>query len=122
LSTHHFLLSPLIVRRSKLRSAAWLSRRPVLPCEFRATGDDEPFSVPLPPEWWSLWTLDGDGRLLLPLPLPLPENNRPVQSPEEVGRLDGVMAILDELPVRDKMPVLSDSAATWHICPSYGQK
>jgi hypothetical protein len=66
--------------------------------------------------------LDGDGRLLLPLPLPLPENNRPVQSPEEVGRLDGVMAILDELPVRDKMPVLSDSAATWHICPSYGQK
>jgi hypothetical protein len=118
LSIHHFLLSPLIVRRSKLRSAAWLSRRPVLPCEFRATGDDEPFSVPLLPEWWSLWTLDGDGRLLLPLP----ENNRPVQSPEEVGRLDGVMAILDELPVRDKMPVLSDSAAIWHIYPSYGQK
>jgi hypothetical protein len=45
-----------------------------------------------------------------------------VQSPEEVGRLDGVMAILDELPVRDKMPVLSDSAAIWHIYPSYGQK
>ena len=59
--------------------------------------------------------MDDDGRLLLPLP----ENKRPVQSPEEVGRPDGVTVIFDELPVRDKMPVLSESAATWHIWP-YG--
>lgn len=108
MAVDHFLLSALIDRRSKLRSAAWLSRRLALPGAFRATGEDEPLSAPLPPDWWSLCTVDDDGRLLLP---PLPENNRPVQSPEEVGRLDGVAAIFDELPVRDKMCVFSVSAA-----------
>ena len=52
----HFLLSALIDRRSKLRNAEWLSRRLDLPGAFRATGmgEDEPFSAPLPPDWWSL--------------------------------------------------------------------
>ncbi|CAN6310800.1 unnamed protein product [Urochloa humidicola] len=105
-------------RRSRLRNVA-LSREPEppLPCPavFRATGergDDLLFSAP--PEWWSLCASRSrvDGR---PLPPLLPETHRrfwSLQSPDEVGRLDGPAGNLDEPPPRDKMRVLSESA-TW---------
>ena len=90
-------------RRSRLRNVV-LSREPEppLPCAaFRDTGergDDLLFSAP--PEGWSLCAVDGR---------PLP----PLQSPEEVGRLDGPAGIFDELPPRDRMRVFSESA-TWY--------
>jgi hypothetical protein len=79
----------------------------------RATGergDDLLFSAP--PEWWSLCVVEG--RPLLPL---LPETHRrfwSLQSPEEVGRLDGPAGIFDELPPRDKKRDFSESA-TWYM-------
>jgi len=102
-------------RRSKLRNVV-LSREPEPPlpgAAFRDTGergDDLLFSAP--PEGWSLCAVDGR-----PLPPLLPETHRrfwsPLQSPEEVGRLDGPAGIFDELPPRDRMRVFSESA-TWY--------
>ena len=90
-------------RRSRLRNVV-LSREPEPPlpgAAFRDTGergDDLLFSAP--PEGWSLCAVDGR---------PLP----PLQSPEEVGRLDGPAGIFDELPPRDRMRGFSVSA-TWY--------
>lgn len=98
-SLHHFLLSALIDRNSKLRRAG--SSRDPLPA---AVLECEDGLVSIPPEWWSLCCWMVEGRLLLP---PLLEWSRlrfwSLNSPEEVGLLADTTALFDEPPLREEV-------------------